>query len=82
MRLPEMLGVPVVPVSARKKRGLDILLHAVFHHLEDDEHIVLVHDHDELEENSQHPHDHHEEYAMVYSDLIEDKIDIITDILK
>lgn len=81
-RLPEMLGVPVVPVSARKKRGLDILLHAVFHHLEDDEHIVLVHDHDELEESSQHPHDHHEEYAMVYSDLIEDKIDIITDILK
>ena len=24
-RLPEMLGIPVVPVSARKKRGLDIL---------------------------------------------------------
>ena len=24
-RLPEMLGIPVVPVSARKKRGLDVL---------------------------------------------------------
>ena len=24
-RLPEMLGIPVVPVSARKKTGLDIL---------------------------------------------------------
>lgn len=34
-RLPEMLGdIPVVPVSAIKKRGLDILLHAVIHHKE------------------------------------------------
>ena len=31
-RLPEMLGIPVVPVSARKKRGLEILMHAVAHH--------------------------------------------------
>ena len=32
-RLPEMLGnVPVVPVSARKRTGLDVLLHAVVHH--------------------------------------------------
>ena len=30
-RLPEMLGIPVVPVSARKRRGLDILLHAAAH---------------------------------------------------
>ena len=28
-RLPEMLGIPVVPVSARKKTGLEILMHAV-----------------------------------------------------
>lgn len=34
-RLPEMLGdIPVVPVSAAKKKGLDILLHAVTHHYE------------------------------------------------
>lgn len=32
-RLPEMLGdIPVVPVSAAKRTGLDILLHAVVHH--------------------------------------------------
>lgn len=34
-RFPEMLGdIPIVPVSAMKKRGLDILLHAVIHHKE------------------------------------------------
>ena len=27
-RLPEMLGIPVIPVSARKRTGLDVLLHA------------------------------------------------------
>jgi len=32
-RLPEMLGVPVIPVSALKNRGLDILIHAVAHHV-------------------------------------------------
>ena len=31
-RLPEMLGgIPVVPVSARKRTGLDVLMHAVVH---------------------------------------------------
>ena len=35
-RLPEMLGhVPVVPVSARKRTGLDVLMHAVVHHYEE-----------------------------------------------
>ena len=35
-RLPEMLGnIPVVPVSATKRTGLDILLHAVIHHYEE-----------------------------------------------
>lgn len=35
-RLPEMLGdIPVVPVSAVKRVGLDILLHAVVHHYEE-----------------------------------------------
>ncbi|SDJ10820.1 ferrous iron transport protein B [Lachnospiraceae bacterium G41] len=34
-RLPEMLcDIPIVPVSAIKKRGLDILLHAIIHHKE------------------------------------------------
>ena len=81
-RLPEMLGIPVVPVSARKKRGLDILMHAVAHHMDDDEPVVLIHEHDEAEENSRHAHDHHQEYAMVYSDIIEDKIDAIIEVLQ
>lgn len=35
-RLPEMLGfIPVVPVSARKRTGLDVLMHAVVHHYEE-----------------------------------------------
>lgn len=35
-RLPEMLGnIPVVPVCAAKRTGLDILLHAVIHHYEE-----------------------------------------------
>lgn len=35
-RLPEMLGnIPVVPVSAARRSGLDILLHAVIHHFEE-----------------------------------------------
>ena len=31
---------------------------------------------------SKHQHDHHSEYAMVYSDAIEDKIDLIIAELK
>lgn len=81
-RLPEMLGIPVVPVSARKKRGLDILMHAVAHHMDKAEPVVLVHEHNAVEKASQHQHDHHAEYAMVYSDLIEDKIDAIIEVLK
>ncbi len=35
-RLPELLGgIPVVPVSAARRSGLDILLHAVVHHYEE-----------------------------------------------
>lgn len=35
-RLPELLGgIPVVPVSARKRTGLDVLMHAVIHHFEE-----------------------------------------------
>lgn len=31
-RMQEMLGIPVIPVSARKKTGLDTLMHAALHH--------------------------------------------------
>ena len=73
-RLPEMLGIPVIPVSARKKTGLDILMHAASHHKEQNHSDKLIHEH---KNQGGHKHDHHNEYAMVYSDEIEDKIDLI-----
>ncbi len=81
-RLPEMLGIPVIPVSARKKKGLDILMHAVVHHKDFSEKAPLIHHHDKAEKESTHQHDHHKDYAMVYSDEIEDKIDVIRAALK
>ena len=81
-RLPEMLGIPVIPVSARKKKGLDILMHAVVHHKDREEITPVIHHHVERELESRHAHDHHKEFAMVYSDEIEDKIDIIKEKLK
>ena len=73
-RLPEMLGIPVIPVSARQRRGLDALLHAAAHHKDSTGPDPLVHQHKTV---SHHRHDHHAEYTMVYSDPIEDKIDQI-----
>lgn len=78
-RLPEMLGIPVIAVSARKRRGLDILMHAVIHHKDHTEKTPMFHHHSE---ESSHPHAHHEEFAMVYSDEIEDRIDLVKDKLK
>ncbi len=50
-RLPEMLGqIPVVPVSARKRTGLDVLMHAVVHHYEEGPQGVVVHYDQEIEE--------------------------------
>lgn len=50
-RLPEMLGsIPVVPVSARKRTGLDVLLHAVVHHYEEGPQGVVVRYDGEIEE--------------------------------
>ena len=78
-RLPEMLGIPVIPVSARKRTGLDVLLHAAAHHKDCKDPDCLIHHHNYT---SKHRHDHHSEYAMVYSDTIEDKIDLIMAELK
>lgn len=78
-RLPEMLGIPVIPVSARKRRGLDILLHAAAHHKDCTDPDCLIHHHKVC---SKHRHNHHSEYTMVYSDEIEDKIDQIMPELK
>lgn len=78
-RLPETLGIPVIPVSARKRRGLDVLLHAAAHHRDCTDPDCLIHHHKVC---SKHQHDHHSEYAMVYSDEFEDKIDQIIPELK
>lgn len=80
-RLPEMLGIPVIPVSARKKTGLDILMHTVAHHKNKAKEAVLEHHHaNQLK--SKHRHAHHEEFTLVYSDVIEDKIDELMILLK
>ena len=44
-RLPEMLGIPVIPVSARKRTGLDVLLHAAAHHKDCKDPECLIHHH-------------------------------------
>ncbi|MFA9465202.1 MAG: ferrous iron transport protein B [Velocimicrobium sp.] len=78
-RLPEMLGVPCIPVSARRKTGLDILMHTVAHHKKKTTDSNLEHHHywQNKETRGRHRHQHHREYAVVYSDQIEDKIDSI-----
>lgn len=78
-RLPEMLGIPVIPVSARKRTGLDVLLHAAAHHKDCKDADCLIHHH---AHKPKHQHNHHAEYAMVYSDTVEDKIDLIIAELK
>ncbi len=78
-RLPEMLGIPVIPVSARRKTGLDILMHAAAHHKGQKATEATSHHHTE---QTRHRHDHHGEYVMVYSDEIEDKIDLLMEALE
>lgn len=80
-RLPEMLGIPVIPVSARKKTGMSILIHAAAHHRDLELQGPLIHNH-HRGKRSCHCHDHHQEYVMVYSDQIEDKIDRIVEALQ
>lgn len=78
-RFPEMLGIPVIPVSARKRTGLDVLLHAAAHHKDCKDPECLIHHHSYI---PQHKHNHHAEYAMVYSDGMEDKIDFVMEELE
>lgn len=50
-RLPEILGdIPVIPVSASKNQGLDVLLHAAIHHYEEDSRPDVFHYSDMLED--------------------------------
>ncbi len=95
-RLPEMLGIPVVPVSARKRTGLDILMHAAEHHAGRPHDLTEHHHHEmpryesaddaEAAERSFNSsiklHSKHHRYVMVYSDEIEEKLDYIVAILK
>ncbi len=94
-RLPEMLGIPVIPVSARRKTGLDILMHTVAHHKDRKSDHNLEHHHENKSRRHAgysrkgtyskplhtHEHEHHEEYTVVYSDDIEDKIDDVSKLL-
>ncbi len=77
-RLPEMLGIPVIPVCAKKKKGLDVLMHAVAHHSDNLKDEKIIHHHPNRKD-SDHIHDHHDDYTVVYSDEIEDNIDLISD---
>lgn len=79
-RLPEMLGIPVIPVCARKRAGLEVLLHAAAHHKENSKQSPLIHDHP-TSPAGRYSH-RHTDYAMVYSDPIESKIDCITQVLQ
>ena len=96
-RLPEMLGIPVIPVSARRKTGLDILMHAASHHKDHREDMPLIHHHHSSagipergrsqtaqtrHSHHHHHHNHHQEYTMVYSDEIENKIDQLLEVLR
>ncbi len=94
-RLPEMLGIPVIPVSARKKTGLDILMHAVAHHnSEEKEKNPELHHSKEKGKDLEHHRGKritgqkpladkaHKELAIVYTDDIEYKIQKISVILQ
>lgn len=79
-RLPEMLGIPVIPVSAAKKTGLEVLIHAVAHHNSLPYDTAVIHHHDAT--MAKHPHEHHYDYVMVYSDEVEDAIDVVKEALR
>ena len=81
-RLPEMLGIPCVPVSARRRTGLEILIHTVAHHQDKAQGEKIIHHHDPEASRHKDAEEHHKHYAMVYSDDIEDKIDEIGERLK
>ena len=76
-RLPEMLGVPPIPVSGRNRTGLQVLLHTAAHHEGSVEPEVLIHSHETGDQWAKH-----RKYAMVYSDSIEKKIDLLSGELK
>ena len=54
-------------------------MHAAAHHKDQKATEPTSHHHTE---QTRHRHDHHEEYVMVYSDALEDKIDLLIEALK
>lgn len=80
-RLPEMLGIPVIPVSARRKRGLEILIHAIAHH-KDAARDRIEHHHDARLCRDKTCRDWHRRHVVVYSEAIEEKIAVLSDALE
>ncbi len=80
-RLPEMLGVPVIPVSARKRTGLTVLMHAAAHHAGSDHRDPIIHEHEWHGRGGSGPVDKHSQYVMVYDELMEFRIDAISEAL-
>ena len=81
-RLPEMLGVPVIPVSARKRTGLEVLMHAAAHHAEAGRHDPIIHEHEWHSHGKTADSQKHEQYAMVYDEVMEFRIDAVEAALK
>jgi len=80
-RLPEMLGVPVVPVSARKRTGLTVLMHAAAHHAGEKGRDPIIHEHEWHGSGASGAADKHDKYVMVYDELMEFRIDAIAQAL-
>ena len=81
-RLPEMLGAPVIPVSGRKRTGLEVLMHAAAHHAGAGRHDPIIHEHEWHSHGKMAPGNKHEKYAMVYDEVMEFRIDAVEEALK
>ena len=81
-RLPELLGVPVIPVSARKRTGLEVLMHAAAHHAGSGRHDPIIHEHEWHGRGKTADRSKHEKYAMVYDEVMEFRIDAVETALR
>lgn len=77
-RLPEMLGVPVIPVSARKRTGLEVLMHAAAHHAGSTGRDPIIHEHEWHGRGERGQAEKHARYVMVYDELMEFRIDALS----
>jgi ferrous iron transport protein B len=57
-------------------------MHTVAHYRDEEIASNLKHHHGDMKQEEGHRHKRHKEYPVVYSDLIENKIDIISDMLR